>query len=606
MFINYRPWVLFIFSLQIFVFSQKSDAKIDNPALKSAPAITLTAQEIKSMSKKKQIEYFTNLREALIAAESAQRAFYGNDFYAKNSNLLLHLLLNKVWAKESAPNSCIIAGNVGILNGGLCSFTDESKLRNQACGPDKVACNPALYGDNACIDFANRSQRNNATAQCNQVDFSNVLKMYNNSDASINDSLKKIIDATNAVNTQCTKPRDKPMTPDQKATCATLQKRVDLVSTSVCNEVNAQANSNPILNDARKKSCQELDTIKCENASKGFDADFNNLGKACAESGYPKPDGSQPYPINQACYREIDSCKKDGHDSTVKYGSISNNVESYEKCNSGKGSLTPDEIKQKAQPLNKRVAELKNTIAATLKQCVDKTRKYLLQNDEQVNYGKFLKLLTYDGENRALINDFEIAETRIVGDDASYNTPSDTQKNYNNNRKTKAKRKIWRDYVNDTNSENEKRLSAVEKDLNSCDILEKDKLNALSQIAELKALNNQTADLYRHNADFIKNTGKLGLIDATDLRDKNRKTIEEWFNDKNNAIPSYNTCCLGNNGQPDAHLRDKKTGTPNSWCSKQPDGVSSLVYKTPPPDKAYENNPEKSGGHNNRRSDAEQ
>ncbi len=428
--------------------------------------------------------------------------------------------------------------------------------------------------------------------------------MYNNSDASINDSLKKIIDATNAVNTQCTKPRVKPKTPDQIATCATLQKRVDLVSTSVCNEVNAQANSNPMLNDARKKSCQELDTIKCENASKGFDDEFKELGKACEESGYPKS-GTQLYPINQACYREIDSCKKDVHDSTVKYAAISNNVESFEKCNSGKGSLTPAEIKQKAAPLNKRVAELKNTIAATLKQCVDKTRKYLLQSDEQVNYNNFLKLLTYDSENRALSNDFEIAESRIDGDDTP-DTLSNNQKTYNSNQKTKAKRKIWRDYVNGTNSKNEKRLSAVEKDLINCDIYEGDKLNAQSQIAELKALNSQIADLYRQNADFINKTDKLGLIDATNLRDKNRKTIEEWFNDKNNAIPSYNTCCLGNNGQPDAHLRDKKTGTPNSWCSKQPDGVSSLVYKIPPPDKAYENNPGKSGGTINKRSGTEQ
>src|SRR3989344_978118 len=177
--------VLALFLTQLFVIESYAN---------NIKFVTLTAKEIQALPAQKKIEYIKELRELAEATEKTQNTFYGAELYA-NSNKLInqffqYALISEAWAAD-APNTCIIAGNVGVLLGRRCGFTDEQKARNAACGNDKVACNPSLYGDNVCVL---KSDMANATANCNDKDkdFASVLTKYKEGYDDTDYALRKI------------------------------------------------------------------------------------------------------------------------------------------------------------------------------------------------------------------------------------------------------------------------------------------------------------------------------------------------------------------------------------------------------------------------------
>jgi|GEM_PF-5270246 len=606
---NYKRLVLFLVllvaTLQIIIFSPaQATTNLTTNLTVSLASVSLTSTEIKLRPKQKQIEYFKKIRALMVAAEEAQNALLnsGADFYvaARQTSkypplsMLFDQLLGKAWAQSGSVANCIIAGNVGVVAGRYCDFDAESKARNAACGPRKAACNPNLYGDNICIDFKSRHDKAHATANCNKkdLDFSHVLAKYNTIDA--NSALNNLMSEAQQVFAHCMSARkSKKITPDQSQTCNTLEERVNQVGNSACHEVKNQAlnaaSTDPLLK-TRIKACQEIEKGGCESQANRFEAEYDKLNKACNQSGYANNVNGG---LNRACYRDIVSCEKNGHDSTYKVAS--DNFTSYEKCFSTKKIDTLEQLDAEVAKSNARASELKQNIAELLKKCLPKNQPIISFDPDSSEtsdlakydrYKNFLKLDSFNSQDVSLTRALSVtgsvtsqAEEHPLGD---FHQSSAHDKEYAEKINKRNKRKAWNEYLNKVSSKNEKSIKSAEADLKACDLEASQKEQAQEQLRELRYLNKSRASQYRHNADIATKTENSGLLDTAEVRTENKANIEQWFN--NGGAPSHQACCVGSSssGGTGAYLKD------NKWCNKMNSGFASQVYNIPETNNSYQ------------------
>lgn len=500
----------------------------------------------------KQIEYIKELRELAEATEKTQNAFFGSELYVSKNNLmnpfLQHLLVNSAWAVgATSQNTCIIAGNIGVLNGGRCSFTQEEKARNATCGVGKVACNPSLYGDNVCISFVSRDDRANATAHCNERDtnYSNVLAKYNKDN--VTDALKKIEEEANNIFSHCIKARkSKKITIDQERTCGALESRIAKVGAKACEAVESEQaasdKSDPLI-EARIKSCKEIAKASCDSKASQLEKAAENLNKACAANGFKTGQLVSP-----ACYPEVEKCEKNGYS---------------DKCFSSNEALDIKNIEDDVAKLRSELNGLLGSSSAAVSSCFPSVEPKLNGSSKQEdldnkilydNYKKFLALKSYEYKGDSQLRSGLASSRNNVED----------------------QRKYWQMYLGRVSAENERVIRAIEKRMATCKLSDSQRAEALDQLSALRAYNDQMANKFRHNQEIVAKTkdNQPGMVDTNDILIKNKREIENWFN-SNAKSGTFKACCVSPGKNEGAYLQK------NKWCERTGSSISSRVYGVP-------------------------
>jgi hypothetical protein len=238
-------------------------------SLKKQGPVILTATAIMKLSDDRKAEYIQSLRQLMEASEAAQRAH----LKGKNVKTTLYKYFFEKLVEDGSfaddPNksgpsfdsSCPLGGSTGVHSCIIAGYTNgcwnatqtndnnspgvcnpgPDQQKSSGCQTGSIACNPLLYGDGACVGFASKADRANATIHCgnNDPNGAGAVRTMKKNFGTPKDHAEleaKLAQLRAEVKRQIDDCKTYPHAAgaDQQATCFALQHRVDLINSLDC------------------------------------------------------------------------------------------------------------------------------------------------------------------------------------------------------------------------------------------------------------------------------------------------------------------------------------------------------------------------------------
>lgn len=535
---------------------------------------SLSVKQILKLSKDKQIEYIKSYRDMVSAAEEAQLALKGRDFYEvalsseKDGAILNKFFQLAIVGEAWAADSCIIAGNIGEISGGKCTFNSEEKVLNKQCDQSsgrKIACNPTLFGEGACVAFSTPDERAHATAHCSSQfgDVKRVMdhfeKLNAGKDANkdffkdLDDYINKTLGicSKNITSAEAKQKKNSKKLTDQEQTCLALRDRTITVGPLVCEKKADGLSAEQLA--SRQKACKkssELNTEACEAKLKLLGDQKTELDNNCKDPKLSPPEYGRQVGIDlPGCYGAINECIKGD-----KY--------QHKQCWSG-SKTSSDIIKESNKTFQdggdykKKLDEIKAIVEgapADIKMCFEH---------------KELKI----GET-SLISDTEYDNFQKVEQysDAGYSEAMREGNCYKTN--LQCKRTASEFYTKKVIGTNEDRIRLFINKANRCLTganNESLKKSILASANELKKINQNSAGLFKENKDMAS-AAAPDFSKVVEYAQASSKNVADWFNPESKGA-NYKVCCKEN---PPTSPSPFKIGT--GWCDGSQNGVGFITY----------------------------